>query len=42
MIKRHISPGRKAIFRLGQIILVLGVLSFLSVFVSAALNFGDF
>jgi hypothetical protein len=42
MIKRHISPERKAIFRLGQVIAVLGVLSFLSVFVSAALNFGDF
>jgi hypothetical protein len=41
MIKRHISPERKAIFRLGQIIAVLGVLSFLSVFVSAALSFGS-
>src|SRR5689334_15905376 len=37
-----ISPNRKALFRAGQIIGFLGLLTFLSVFVSAALNFGDF
>jgi hypothetical protein len=42
MIKRHITPERKALFRAGQIIGVLGLVSFLSVFVSAALSFGDF
>lgn len=42
MPNRHISPNRKALYRAGQIISVLGLLSFLSVFVSAALNFGDF
>jgi hypothetical protein len=42
MIKRHITPERKALFRAGQIIAVLGLISFLSVFVSAALSFGDF
>jgi hypothetical protein len=42
MLKRHITPERKALFRAGQIIGVLGLVSFLSVFVSAALNFGDF
>jgi hypothetical protein len=42
MINRHITPNRKALFRAGQILAALGLLSFLSVFVSAALNFGDF
>jgi hypothetical protein len=42
MNKRQISPERKAIYRAGQIIGVLGLLMFLSTFVSAALNFGDF
>ena len=41
MIKRHITPQRKAWFRLGQILIAIGVLSFLSVFVSAALSFGS-
>ena len=42
MIKRQISPERKTLYRAGQIIGVLGLLMFLSTFVSAALNFGDF
>jgi hypothetical protein len=42
MLKRHITPQRKALFRAGQILAALGLLSFLSVFVSAAFNFGDF
>jgi predicted membrane protein len=42
MPKRQIPPERKALYRAGQIIGVLGLLSFLSVFISAALNFGDF
>jgi hypothetical protein len=40
MLNRHITPGRKNLFRAGQIIAVLGLLSFLSVFVSAAMSFG--
>jgi hypothetical protein len=39
---RQITPERKTLYRAGQIIGVLGLLSFLSTFVSAALNFGDF
>jgi hypothetical protein len=39
---RQISPERKALYRAGQLIAVLGLLSFLSVFVTGALNFGDF
>jgi hypothetical protein len=42
MIHRQIPPQRKAIFRLGQILALLGFVSFMSTFVSAALNFGDF
>jgi hypothetical protein len=42
MLNRHITPRRKGLFRAGQIIVVLGLVSFLSTFVSAALNFGDF
>ncbi len=42
MINRQISPQRKSLYRAGQIIAALGLLSFLSVFVSAALHFGDF
>jgi hypothetical protein len=42
MPTRQISPQRKTLYRAGQIIGVLGLLSFLSTFVSAALNFGDF
>ncbi len=39
---RQISPQRKRLYRVGQVVAGLGLLSFLSVFVSAALNFGDF
>jgi hypothetical protein len=42
MTKPQISANRKTLFRAGQIIGVLGLLLFLSTFVSAALNFGDF
>jgi hypothetical protein len=42
MMHRQIPPQRKAIFRAGQILALLGFLSFMSTFVSAALNFGDF
>jgi hypothetical protein len=42
MNKPLISPRRKGLFRAGQTIGVLGLLLFLSTFVSAALNFGDF
>lgn len=42
MLNRLITPRRKALFRFGQIVAGLGLLSFLSVFISAALNFGDF
>lgn len=42
MANRQISSQRKVLYRAGQIIGVLGLLSFLSVFVSAALHFGDF
>ncbi|MBA3481624.1 MAG: SHOCT domain-containing protein [Pirellulales bacterium] len=40
MLNRHITPERKTLFRAGQILAVLGLLSFLSVFVSAAMSFG--
>ena len=40
MLNRHITPNRKALFRAGQILAALGLLSFLSVFVSAAFSFG--
>ena len=42
MANREVSEGRKAIFVLGQVVMVLGFLSFGSVFVTTALNFGDF
>jgi hypothetical protein len=42
MQRRQISQQRKTLYRVGQIMAILGLLSFLSVFVSAALNFGDF
>lgn len=42
MPMRQISPERKAIHRLGIILVAVGVLTFGSVFVSAALNFGNF
>ena len=42
MANRDVSEGRKTIFVLGQVISVLGLLSFGSVFVTAVLNFGNF
>lgn len=42
METRQISQQRKSLYRIGQIMAGIGLLSFLSVFVSAALNFGDF
>jgi hypothetical protein len=39
---RIISPERKTLFRAGQITAAIGFLTFLSVFVSGALHFGDF
>jgi hypothetical protein len=39
---RQISPERKTLYRAGQIVAVVGLLTFLSVFVSGALHFGDF
>jgi hypothetical protein len=42
MPNRQISPQRKSLYHAGQIVAAVGLLSFLSVFVSAALNFGDF
>jgi hypothetical protein len=42
MNKRQISPQRKGVYRGGQIVAVLGVLMFLSTFVSAISSFGDF
>lgn len=42
MVQRQIPPERKVIFYLGMGVLVVGVLLFLSTFLSAALHFGDF
>ena len=42
MANRDVSEGRKAIFVLGQIVFVLGILTFGSVFVTGAMNFGNF
>ncbi len=42
MANRNVSDGRKGIFVVGQIISVLGFLTFGSVFVTTALNFGNF
>jgi hypothetical protein len=42
MANRNISEGRRGIFVVGQIISVVGLLSFGSVFLTAALNIGDF
>jgi hypothetical protein len=41
-MNRQISPERKKLYRAGQIVAVVGLLTFLSVFVSGALHFGDF
>lgn len=42
MANRQIPPERKLVYRLGTILIAVGVLSFGSVFLSAALNFGRF
>jgi len=42
MPNRQVSTQRKAQHRLGTIFVAVGMLMFLSVFVSAALHFGDF
>jgi len=42
MPKRDVSEGRKSIYLLGQIVSVLGMLTFGSIFVTTALNFGNF
>lgn len=42
MANRQIPPERKLVHRLGTILIAIGALSFGSVFVSAALNFGRF
>ena len=39
---RQISEGRKAAYYVGMVLTILGALSFGSVFVTAALNFGNF
>jgi len=39
---REISQGRKTTYYLGMIIMVIGVLMFLSTFVTFAMHFGDF
>ncbi|MEM9381370.1 MAG: SHOCT domain-containing protein [Planctomycetota bacterium] len=40
--RRDISEGRKATYYVGMALLGLGLLTFLSVFVSGALSFGDY
>ena len=42
MTIRNISPQRKALYRAGQVLALVGFLSFFSVFITGALNFGDF
>src|ERR1043165_2154425 len=42
MRRRQIPPERKRVFYIGVVVGVIGFLCFFSVFVSAALNFGDF
>lgn len=42
MPNRQISPQRKGVYRAGQIVSVVGLLMFLSTFVSAIANFGNF
>lgn len=39
---RQISEERKAAYYLGAVLMVIGGLLFFSVFISAAMNFGDF
>ncbi|MDZ4858079.1 MAG: SHOCT domain-containing protein [Candidatus Hydrogenedentes bacterium] len=42
MANRNVSEGRKAIYYIGGALSIIGVLTFFSVFISAASNFGDF
>lgn len=42
MARRQISEGRQTAYYLGTIIMVIGGLLFLSVFITGALNFGNF
>jgi len=39
---KEISPERKKLYTVGLILMAVGILLFLSVFVSAAMHFGDF
>jgi len=41
MAKKNISEERKALYYVGMVIMILGVLTFGSIFVSGAMNFGD-
>jgi len=41
-MSRKISEGRKGVYYLGMVLGVIGLLLFLSVFVSGAMNFGNF
>lgn len=40
--RRDVSEGRKAAYYLGMILMAAGFISFFSVFVTGAMNFGDF
>lgn len=42
MAKRNVSESRKSIYLLGQIVSIVGMLTFGSIFVTSALNFGNF
>ncbi|MGD9127426.1 MAG: SHOCT domain-containing protein [Planctomycetia bacterium] len=42
MKRRQISPERKALYYAGSILSVIGILLFLSVFVTGAMNIGNF
>lgn len=39
---REISSERKAAYYLGAVVMAIGILLFFSVFITAAMNFGDF
>lgn len=42
MANRKVSEGRQAIHYIGLALLLIGVLTFMSIFVSIAMNFGNF
>lgn len=42
MARRNISDERKGLFYAGRVIMIIGILLFFSVFVTAACNFGNF